>query len=698
MSEFTQSNSSAFQNIIPVPPVPTSPKASRKYFKLHIDNRHYDTYTIIDTASGDEINMTDPIYSHIQPSRQKLFHDDIIEYDTRNREAIKVHASPTRNASAIPGVLICQTTKIYGREKNKFYYKCIPDDPHLPHFIVPHSIGSGSFNKNYKNKYITFRYKHWDKKHPNGILIQSFGEVSSLQNYCEYQLRCKHIYHSLTPFSTKTHDTLKAMPFEDIIDHIHEEKQSMYQFETRCIGNGWDIYTIDSETTKDYDDAISFKKVSVPYDERGSNVNWLLSIYITNVTIIMEFLQLWNAMSDRVSSMYFPHETHHMLPKILSESMCTLKEGKRRFALALDIRVSEFGTIIDTSFHNVFISVNKNHIYEDLLLIGSMEYRTLFEVVKRMNLHNPYLKNLETSYDVVAYTMILMNYYCAHSFKKYRNGIFRTNTTNTKSNSSDTDTDINTIEYKECQDFMKIWRSSAGTYVYDERTHDGDNDNDNDNDNNNEHDHNTFHIGGHDMLGLDAYVHMTSPIRRLVDLINLTHLQENEFGLELSPNFRRFAEKWIGNIDKINSQMKTIRHLQTQCTLLDLCMNKKDIDTYNYSAYIIEKEIVAHPTTTHDNSDIHTHTHTQINTYSSHQHLTVSNEEIHDEKSGIVYDESNIVEEMVYQYTVYIPFLKLVAHVHSNLEKNIYQHAMCRIYMFEDQFKYKQKVRVHITK
>ena len=34
-------------------------------------------------------------------------------------------------------------------------------------------------------------------------------------------------------------------------------------------------------------------------------------------------------------------------------------------------------------------------------------------------------------------------------------------------------------------------------------------------------------FGEHDMLELEAYVHITSPIRRLVDLLNMMILQEN---------------------------------------------------------------------------------------------------------------------------------------------------------------------------
>ena len=51
-------------------------------------------------------------------------------------------------------------------------------------------------------------------------------------------------------------------------------------------------------------------------------------------------------------------------------------------------------------------------------------------------------------------------------------------------------------------------------------------------------------MDSHDMLELDSYVHITSPIRRLVDLLNIMVLQEKEGLYQMSEKARKFYDYW----------------------------------------------------------------------------------------------------------------------------------------------------------
>ena len=101
-----------------------------------------------------------------------------------------------------------------------------------------------------------------------------------------------------------------------------------------------------------------------------------------------------------------------------------------------------------------------------------------------------------TTQEVIAYMMIIMNFMSARAFDKYKNGIFR----KMKATKS---LKIPDNLPKNVKMFLKGWRSAGGSYTnYDEQDN-------------------------HDFLGLDTYCHITSPIRRLVDLLNLLQMMKN---------------------------------------------------------------------------------------------------------------------------------------------------------------------------
>ena len=56
------------------------------------------------------------------------------------------------------------------------------------------------------------------------------------------------------------------------------------------------IFTIDPEKSRDFDDAIGMKLED----------NYVLSIYISNVTLWMEAMGLWESFSDRIATIYLP--------------------------------------------------------------------------------------------------------------------------------------------------------------------------------------------------------------------------------------------------------------------------------------------------------------------------------------------------------------------------------------------------------
>ena len=81
----------------------------------------------------------------INPNTCKLFTNDVFSYE---KNAVTIVHSTVRSGSPMPGVLIINGNKTYGRSKNgKLLYKCVPDDKRLPPFLVPYEIKNVGFSK-----------------------------------------------------------------------------------------------------------------------------------------------------------------------------------------------------------------------------------------------------------------------------------------------------------------------------------------------------------------------------------------------------------------------------------------------------------------------------------------------------------------------------------------------------------------------
>ena len=149
--------------------------------KIQIENRDYSSYKLLDAITNHVIDICEEEHDtvKIDPIDMKLFTGDIINY---NGEII---SSIVRNENYIPGVLILEGNKTFGRTDNKkrLLYKCIPHNTELPIFLIPYEIKM-EFSKDIKNKYVVFRFDNWDSKHPIGLLVDVLGDVNELSSFC----------------------------------------------------------------------------------------------------------------------------------------------------------------------------------------------------------------------------------------------------------------------------------------------------------------------------------------------------------------------------------------------------------------------------------------------------------------------------------------------------------------------------------
>ena len=495
----------------------------------------------------------------------------------------------------LPGILLL-TKKTYGRNKNgKFYYKCVPNDKTIPPFLIPYEAKHIGFNKNITNKFILFKCNEWTDKHPTGTITTTIGDITNLEAFYEYQIYCYKLFVSTKEITNIINRQLKLIKGNSLIDNIRKENR----IENR---KGYNIFTIDPQFSTDLDDGLGIK-------------NNILSVYIANVPLLIKYLNLWELISDRVSTIYLPDKRRSMLPQILSENLCSLLENEDRLAFCMDIVLDDSeSSIIDIKFCNVLINVTNNYRYNDIDKYGNTDdYKKILSIGKALLKNYKFIKEIKDSHHLIEFLMILMNYECAKKMVEYKTGIYRV----LKLMEQPTNTTISAITNAiptEIFDFIKIWQSSAGQYTnYDNKN-------------------------SHDLIGsgIENYIHITSPIRRLVDLLNIMKLQELLGLTDINESTAKFYNKWINRLEYINTNTRNIRKVQQDCSILHMCVNSPNILATTYDGYVFDKN------------------------------------------------------------TIYIPTLKIISRVKIKDELTEYGCYKCKLYLIEDEVTLKRKIRVEI--
>ena len=572
-------------------------------FSILIHNREYTEFTLFELKTNKKIT-DEEIIKNIDPIGNKLLSNDVIEYDTENK-TVTIKQSFTRKMKNIAGVIITNDNKTYGRYKKKLLYKCIPNQQTLPVFLVPYQIKQGFYKTNI-NRYVIFEFKEWttNQKHPICSLNNTLGEVSNLNVFYEYQLYCNSLFNSIKPFIKATQKKFKGKNEDEYIELI----KNKYNIEDLTNKKDLYIFSIDPECSLDYDDAVSIQKIN--------KNDYIISIYIANVPLWLDVLNLWESFTDRISTIYLPNRKRPMLPTILSDELCSLQENKKRFAFAMNVHVDSYGNIRNITYNSCLIKVDKNYRYEENDLIKNEHYSRLFNIVSNMRNNHPFIDSINNSHYLVAYLMIFMNYHCAIKMQNDKCGIYRSVILKDDNNNIP-----NSID-KNIKQFITLWKCTIGQYtLYD-------------------------NIKEHKMIskkGLDVYMHITSPIRRLVDLLNIAIIQENLNLFKLSKSYMIFQTKWIDNLEYINKTMRSIRKVQNTCELITMCNNNPDILNKTYIGYVFDKII------------------------------TYKNQ---------------------YQYMVYIPELKLLNKIILNEEYRNYSNFNFKLYIFIDEYKVKKKIRL----
>lgn len=582
-------------------------------YTIQIKDRQYLEWSVY-TKTGGNLCTDTTLALSVSPVENKMFHGDVF---TLNKNVVEIVESSVKKM-VIPGVLVLKHNKTYGRHTNgKLLYKCIPDDPKIPSFLVPYEMKKMGFSKVFMNSYVTFCFSEWTQKHPLGVIHQVIGPIDELVNFYEYQLYCKNVNASLQKVTKKTMDALKDIGDGDTaIYDLIDRKYPGIEDRTK-----WQVFSIDPEGSVDFDDAFSVRQV-------GEDIT-MVSIYISNVTIWLDVLNLWEHLTNRVSTIYLPDKKRTMLPSILSDNLCSLLSKYTRYAFTMDVYISNTTfEICDIKYLNTKVKLYKNYVYEATSLLKDENYKILWGVVKdglSRTKKYAYMEKIGDSHDLVQYLMIFMNYHCAKELLGNKNGIFRA------VNKRDLGDDKLPSLPPGVLNIITMIKSYSGKYV--DITKSG----------------YSADVVAHEMMNMDAYVHITSPIRRLVDLLNMIQIQQNMGLLQLSPGAYTFYESRCLKIEDINKDTKSIKKIHADCNMLYLCDKKPEFMDKIHEGYAFSKKEV-----TYENC------------------------------------------EYKYEYLVYLHEMNITSRIFSNEDDLLYSARNYKLYLFNDEEKFKKKIRLQL--
>ena len=116
--------------------------------------------------------------------------------------------------------------------------------------------------------------------------------------------------------------------------------------------------TIDPDTAKDYDDAISLTK-----DKKGY---YQLGVHIADVS---HYVKPGTALDDeaqqRCNSTYFPGQCLPMLPSVLSDNLCSLKPNVNRLTVSVLVRLDPTGEVVNYRIVRSVINSAKRFTYRE---------------------------------------------------------------------------------------------------------------------------------------------------------------------------------------------------------------------------------------------------------------------------------------------------------------------------------------------
>lgn len=247
----------------------------------------------------------------------------------------------------------------------------IPDDRKLSCDVF---VSKNDFNGAKDNQKVVVKITQWptEKRKAEGEIIQVVGNDEDVETHIEAVL-IKHKVRQFFPADVIAQ--AKGIEVEIPQKEIDRRKDLRHL----------PIITIDGEDAKDLDDAI--------YVEKLDNNQYKLGVHIADVThYVRENSKIDKEALKRATSIYLADRVIPMLPKELSNGVCSLNPHEPKLCLSCEMIIDLKGKVVDYSIYESIISSKHRMNYTDVSNILENDDEELKEKYKDIL---PMLKNME---------------------------------------------------------------------------------------------------------------------------------------------------------------------------------------------------------------------------------------------------------------------------------------------------------------
>jgi exoribonuclease R len=464
-----------------------------------------------------------------QPSLiHDLFHNDIVHYESTG-PIIKLHKRDDFPKTIAGELELYSKYSFKPNKKGVPTYIFTPLDFHYPKFLVSSTLKR---NREY-NQYITIEYSHWDKisVFPKGQIVKIYGNINDKKALQEVLISKHFLENKCTKHDFKgTLSQMKILQSNVTDRDIISSK----------------MVSIDPGGCTDIDDAFSIGKQSDILS---------LDIHISDVYYLLTNLDLLSKVNNS-TSIYLQDSIQPMLPTIISNNLGSLLEGRHRFMLSLEIKYSILDKqVISTRIRPTYGKITKNYSYENYPKRIDKFFPIVQELYKCITGQELVVSD---SHFFIEALMIIYNTMFCKKLQEVAFTIYRIQTKQTI-----VQPDVTGLEEEAplCQ-FLKLIHSHGAKYSLDKK--------------------------GHSTLGIRDYTHATSPLRRMVDLMNqeifYTHKSTllermsldymNEYNRRLKRCYREIGKVILGYNVYYGSSYKS------ECYLYQYNLEKKYVYLY----------------------------------------------------------------------------------------------------------------------
>jgi len=286
-------------------------------------------------------------------------HGDTVEVAMTNR---KTGENPEGKVTA---VVKRGRNRFVGRiELSRNFGFVVPDFKKIyqDFFIYPENLGGATANDK-----VLFEVTKWaDRdKSPEGKVIEILGKTG--ENEAE-------IHSIMAEFD---------LPFRFPEDVLKESEKISEDITKEEIKKRWDFrdvltFTIDPEDAKDFDDAISYRKLE--------NGHYEIGVHIADVT---HYVKPGNVLDgdafDRATSVYLVDRTVPMLPERLSNALCSLRPNEDKLTFAAVFEMDDKAKVHKEWFGRTVIHSDHRFTYEQAQEVIESGEGTFAEEIKILN-------------------------------------------------------------------------------------------------------------------------------------------------------------------------------------------------------------------------------------------------------------------------------------------------------------------------